>query len=328
MTEEQASLSRALACLHAGELVAIPTETVYGLAADASRAEAVAKIFALKGRPANHPLIVHLGHGDQAKDWAQSWPDRAVRLAACAWPGPLTLVLPRAARVPLAVTGGQESVALRVPAQPLTLRLLQAWGGGLAAPSANRFGRVSPTTAQHVRDEFGSDAPWILDGGACAVGVESTIVSLIHARPTLLRPGGVSVAQLEAWLGERLVLPEAADTLRVPGRLQAHYAPRTPMLALPLADWQACCAAQRPPEGAVLSWAPYAVPAGWAGLTLPGDAGAYAQGLYAAMRALDAEGHERLWVVPPPAHPDWLAVHDRLRRAVAAFDHALGTNDA
>jgi L-threonylcarbamoyladenylate synthase len=184
-----ANIAEAVAALRRGEVVGLPTETVYGLAADAGNADAVARIFALKGRPADHPLIVHIAGAEQLPAFCREVSPQALSLAQAFWPGPLTLILPRAASVPAAVTGGQDSVGLRCPAHPLALELLRAFGGGLAAPSANRFGRISPTTAAHVRSEFGAAVPIVLDGGECEVGIESTIVDLVSAQPRILRPG-------------------------------------------------------------------------------------------------------------------------------------------
>ncbi|MBS0394634.1 MAG: threonylcarbamoyl-AMP synthase, partial [Proteobacteria bacterium] len=218
-------IDRAVALLRAGELVAFPTETVYGLGADARNAAAIAKIYALKRRPAGHPLIVHLADAAQLPLWAAQVPAAAARLAARFWPGPLTLILPRAAGVADALTGGQDSVGLRVPAHPLAQALLRGFGGGVAAPSANRYGRVSPTHAAHVREEFGAEAPFILDGGECRVGLESTIVSLV-GEPLLLRPGGVALAELEDTIGP-LRRAAAGEGPRAPGTTAAHYAPAT-----------------------------------------------------------------------------------------------------
>jgi L-threonylcarbamoyladenylate synthase len=216
--------SAALA-LRQGKLVAFPTETVYGLGADAENVEAVARIFAVKGRPANHPLIVHIASLDELPRWASSVPDAAWRLARAYWPGPLTLLLPKAARVPAETTGGLPSVGLRVPAHPVALELLKRFGGGVAAPSANRFGRVSPTRAQHVREDLGEDVDVLLDGGDCSVGVESTILDLTHDAPVLLRPGGIAGQEIESLLGVKLSRHAAPD-VRAPGMLASHYAPR------------------------------------------------------------------------------------------------------
>ncbi|MBI1844800.1 MAG: threonylcarbamoyl-AMP synthase, partial [Actinobacteria bacterium] len=225
-TESSASsaIAGAVGVLRAGGLVAFPTETVYGLGADASNDEAVRRIFAVKGRPTDHPLIVHLGDADQLDAWAREIPSDARLLAAACWPGPLTLVLWRSSAVSDVVTGGRDSVGLRVPSHPVALELLRAFGGGVAAPSANRFGRVSPTTAAHVVADLGDDVDLVLDGGPCAVGVESTIVDLTGEAPMLLRQGGVSIETIEGVIG-RAVIATAEGPARAPGMLAAHYAP-------------------------------------------------------------------------------------------------------
>ncbi len=219
-----AILARAVELLRAGRLVAFPTETVYGLGADASNPDAVARIFEAKGRPADHPLIVHLAAADAIDAWAVDVPPLARTLAAACWPGPLTLVLRRSASVPDAVTGGLPTVGLRVPAHPVALRLLRAFGGGIAAPSANRFGTVSPTTAAHVRESLGDRVDLVLDGGPSTVGVESTIVDLSGDAPAILRPGGLPREVLEAIAGVPLPIREGGE-VRAPGMLAAHYAP-------------------------------------------------------------------------------------------------------
>lgn len=215
----------AAAALREGKLVAFPTETVYGLGADAQNVDAVARVFAVKGRPADHPLIVHIASAQELPRWATRIPDAAWRLGEAYWPGPLTLLLPKGPRVPSATTGGLDSVGLRVPAHPMALALLQSFGGGIAAPSANRFGRVSPTRAEHVREDLGDDVDFVLDGGPCRVGVESTIVDLTRDVPLLLRPGGVAAEELETLLGMKLARTAPAD-VRAPGMLASHYAPR------------------------------------------------------------------------------------------------------
>ncbi len=226
-------IARAAAILRAGGLVAFPTETVYGLGADASNASALRRMFAAKGRPSDHPVIVHLQAAEELTRWSREMPAIAQRLADRFWPGPLTLVLQRAAGVLDAVTGGQETVGLRVPAHPMARRLLQAFGGGIAAPSANRFGRVSPTTAQHVRDELGGAVDLILDGGACEVGIESTIVDLSTGAAILLRPGRISATAIEQVTGQP-VLSATSASPRASGTLAAHYAPTIPLrLATP-----------------------------------------------------------------------------------------------
>ena len=218
-------ITRAADALRAGRLVAFPTETVYGLGADASSPDAVHRLFAVKGRPADHPVIVHLGRRDQLGEWAREVPDTAAVLADAFWPGPLTLVVIRAAHVPDAVTGGLETVGLRVPDQPVASALLRAFGGGVAAPSANRFGRVSPTTAADVRADLGDDVDVVLDGGPCRVGIESTIVDCSRPEPAILRLGGVPREAIESKLAREVpLLTDGA--VRAPGTLLAHYAPR------------------------------------------------------------------------------------------------------
>ncbi|HKY00574.1 MAG TPA: L-threonylcarbamoyladenylate synthase, partial [Steroidobacteraceae bacterium] len=234
MLPRAAEIEEAVALLNAGELVAFPTETVYGLGADASNPAAVARIFAAKGRPTTHPLIVHLSGFAAARDWASELPGAAARLAEAFWPGPLTLVLPKSARVSAAVTGGQSSVALRAPAHPVARALLAAFGRGIAAPSANRYGRISPTRAADVREELGTSVALVLDGGDCEVGLESTIVACLGGRVTLLRPGSVSRSQIADVVGQ--VDDPAADAPRAPGRDRAHYAPGTPLSIVPAGE--------------------------------------------------------------------------------------------
>lgn len=309
---DSTAIDAAVAALRRGDVVGLPTETVYGLAADAENPDAVRRVFALKGRPADHPLIVHLPEAAAVDGWARGVPDGARRLMRAFWPGPLTLILPRGARASAIVTGGQDTVGLRVPAHPLARAVLHRFGGGLAAPSANRFGRTSPTTAQHVRDEFGDAVPVVLDGGECDVGIESTIVDCSGERLRVLRPGMITVAALEAVAGERVETAAREDSPRVPGALAAHYAPRTPMRLLPRAalerEWTSQAADVR-----VLAVG--ALPADARGVALPADARGYAHGLYAALRALDAAGAALLLVERPPEGDEWVAVHDRLGRA-------------
>ncbi len=311
-------VSEAARCLASGELVALPTETVYGLGADAVNERAVAKIFALKGRPADHPLIAHFADPDAIGQWAASVPEEARLLAAHFWPGPLTMILPRSARVPKIVTGGQDTVGLRCPSHPVAQALLTEFakiGSGLvAAPSANKFGHVSPTTAAHVRDEFGADL-FIVDGGACDVGLESTIVDLSRGRPVLLRPGAITREDIAHVLG---IEPRERDDAapRASGTLAAHYAPRTALMIVDAASLDvelarandvAVLALREPPGSArMTSW-----------ITAPFDAGRYAHDLYANLRKLDAAGAGRIVVEAPPSTPPWEAVNDRLRRAAA-----------
>lgn len=324
---DAALIARAAQVLAAGGLVAMPTETVYGLAADADQPAAVRAIFAAKGRPADHPVIVHVASADAIAAWARVVPTAATTLAAAFWPGPLTLVLKRSARAGDFVTGGQDTVGLRCPAHPWARALLAAHAGadhkGLAAPSANRFGRISPTTAQHVRDDLGEKpagvVDLILDGGACPVGIESTIVDLSGEAPRLLRHGSVSRAQLEAVLGA--AVPDAGgDAPRVSGRLKSHYAPRTPLELVAPADLPARLNALRDARVALLAPAATLLdaPAQVAKrLIAEADPEPYGRKLYAQLRELDAAGADIILVVTPPAAPAWAALNDRLARAAA-----------
>ena len=319
------TLEDALAALRRGEAIGLPTETVYGLAADASNPDAVRRIFALKGRPADHPLIVHVADAGQIDRWARDIPDAAHTLAAAFWPGPLTLILRKQPGVPDEVTGGQATVGLRCPDHPIALALLRAFDGGLAAPSANRFGHVSPTSAAHVRDELGAAVPVVLDGGDCQVGIESTILDLSGATPRILRPGRITRAQIEALIG-KVAEGSASDSPRASGTLDAHYAPRT---ALMLLSREAVAAEAREQEvmgkrTAVLALG--ALPAGLPGIALPADPDDYAHGLYAALRALDALGANLLLAERPPESAAWIAVNDRLRRSAAGAGAGI-TND-
>ena len=316
-TRSNPDLSEAVAALKAGRLVAIPTETVYGLAADARNPDAVRAVFALKGRPADHPLIVHIAGAAQIAEWASEVPPAAQALAERFWPGPLTLILKKRADVPDALTGGQDTVGLRCPDNALTLALLREFGGGLAAPSANRFGRISPTDAAHVREEFGDATPLVLDGGPCTVGIESTIVDLSRSPARILRHGRIGAEQLLPFLPD-LQSGTDAGSPRVSGNLDAHYAPRTPMRLADRADIESGLAH----DAVVLALG--ALPAGARGLALADEAHAYAQGLYAALRALDALSAAEIVVERPPQGAAWLAVNDRLRRAVTGSTLSAG----
>jgi L-threonylcarbamoyladenylate synthase len=306
-----AEVRRAAEILRAGGLVAFPTETVYGLGADAASATAVARLYAAKRRPADHPVIVHFACAADAFTWARDVPDQARLLAKQFWPGPLTLVLTRSAKAQDFVTGGQDSVGLRVPSHPVAHELLTLFKGGVAAPSANRFGRVSPTTAAHVRADLGADVDLVLEGGPSEVGIESTIVDLSRSAPVLLRPGRISRQQLESIIGK--VGEGSENSPRHSGGLERHYAPRTPARLVPTYDLDkeiarlkekvAVLAFSRPDER-VDYW-----------LRMPRDPHAYAQKLYGALRELDAAGCEEILVEMPPAAPEWAAVRDRLERA-------------
>jgi L-threonylcarbamoyladenylate synthase len=329
----QHDIEAAARLLEAGALVAFPTETVYGLGADAENPAAVARIYEAKGRPANHPLIVHLSPEADLRYWAQAIPPAADQLIAAFWPGPLTLILQRAAQIPDAVSGGQQSIGLRCPSHPVAQALLRAFKGGqggIAAPSANKFGHVSPTSAQHVRDEFADDDALIgaiLDGGRSEVGIESTILDLSRMDshgPVLLRPGAISASQIAAVIGRAPLAPDAAAP-RASGTLDAHYAPNTPVALAPAEECAALCA-QLSAAGrrvALIHRFPTELPdlpdlSGQA--RLPATAAGYAHDLYAALRAMDSVNADLILVATPPDEPAWLGVNDRLRRA--AFDSA------
>ena len=335
--EDPQAVEQAADRLAAGELVAFPTETVYGLGARADDDAAVAKIFAAKGRPTDHPLIVHVSDAAQARRFAAAWPALAERLAAAFWPGPLTLIVPRAPGLAAAAAGGQDTIGLRCPAHPLAHALLAAAAQrgvhGVAAPSANRFGRISPTTAAHVQSEFG-DALTVLDGGPCAVGIESAIVDCSRGTPVLLRPGSLARDALAAAAGEPLA-DRDADAPRASGTLEAHYAPQAMLRLMPaaalrdaLAVWTAAQAeakargaepAPAAPRLAVYSRTVRAPPAaGLVARTMPDAPRAAAYPLFAVLRELDALGVALIWVEQPPAGADWDGVRDRLQRAAAA----------
>jgi len=318
MLPDPARIEEAAALLNAGELVAFPTETVYGLGADARNPAAVARIFAAKGRPASHPLIVHVSGLAAAREWIAELPDAAKRLAEAFWPGPLTLVLPKAAGVSEGVTGGQPTVALRAPAHPVARALLAAFGGGIAAPSANRYGRISPTRAADVREELGDRVALVLDGGDCEVGLESTIVACLGGRVTLLRPGGVSRSQLRDVVGE--VVDADADSPRAPGRDRSHYAPCTPVSLVDSArlrpELERALASGEKIAVLARSAAPVASDRlVWRRLAeRPAEFG---RALYATLRELDRAGAARILVEDVPADEPWAAIADRLRRAAA-----------
>ena len=323
-----AVIDRAVALLKAGQLIGLPTETVYGLAADANNPDAIAKIFVAKGRPADHPLIVHLGADDLLNNYARDIPDAAWALAEAFWPGPLTLILKKAPGVPDTVTGGQDTVGVRIPGHPIALALLRAFaeacptGGGLAAPSANKFGRISPTAAAHVATELGDAVALVLEGGDCQVGIESTIVDLTRGAPVILRPGVIIAEQIELVLGQPLAVNSVAAELdvqaapRVSGSLASHYAPHTPLTVLELADIDqklavARCAAivrDVPELSATLRQHEDVV-------VLANQPARYAHDFYRILRELDAKHYAHLYVQDLPDTPDWLAVRDRLGRA-------------
>ena len=313
----QAELEAAVDALRDGELVAFPTETVYGLGANASNPAAVRKVFELKGRPPSHPVIVHIDQKKYLKRWVRELTPAAEKLADAFWPGPLTLVLPRGESVHDEVTGGQDSVAIRIPSHPMAQQLLDAFGGGIAAPSANRFGRLSATRAEHVQDEFGDAVKVILDGGECQVGLESTIVSCLDDSVRLLRPGQITLGSLRATVGEVLIGPDNSAP-RVPGSLAAHYAPATPLTIVPGGELDAL--AESLSEGgqriAVLALRlPLKTYQYVTWVNAGNRAQAFGHDLYANLRALDKAGCARILVQEVPGDERWDAIRDRIARA-------------
>jgi L-threonylcarbamoyladenylate synthase len=309
------AVRRAVEILRAGGLVAFPTETVYGLGADAANPAAVARLYAAKRRPADHPVIVHFADARRAFAWARDVPEAAHKLAARFWPGPLTLILKRSPKAKHFVTGGQDTVALRVPSHPVAQELLREFGDGVAAPSANVFGHISPTTAAHVREDLAAEVDWVLEGGASEVGIESTIVDLSGAAPVLLRPGHIRLEEIETVLSCRLE-PKSVESPRHSGGLERHYAPRTPatLVAAHALDAQI---AQLGARVAVLAFSrPDERVARW--IRMPRDPAGYAQRLYSALRELDAARCAAILIESPPDSPGWAAVLDRLRRAASA----------
>jgi L-threonylcarbamoyladenylate synthase len=310
----KSEIARAAEILRAGGLVAFPTETVYGLGADASNEKAVARLYAVKARPPDHPVIVHFGSAGQAFSWARDVSTAAKELAERFWPGPLTLILRRSAQAKDFITGGQDTVGLRVPSHPVSQELLRVFGSGIAAPSANRFGLVSPTTAAHVREDLGAEVDLVLEGGPSEVGIESTILDL-SGNAVLLRPGAISKSELENVL-KSPVTEKTVSSPRHSGGLERHYATRTPARMVPahaldreitrLEHRVAVLAFSRPDER-VDYW-----------LRMPRDPEAYAKRLYAALRELDTAGCEQILVEAPPEASEWAAVRDRLQRACAA----------
>lgn len=317
---DQEGLQRAGEVLRAGGLVAFPTETVYGLGAHALNGAAVEGIFRAKGRPSYNPLIVHVGDAAAARALATAWPEAAERLARAFWPGPLTLVLPKRPDVPDVVTAGLPSIALRVPAHPVALALLREAALPVAAPSANRSMQVSPTTAAHVARSLGDRVDLIVDGGATPLGIESTVLDLTGPEVVLLRPGTLTVPELEAVLGAPLAFPAPAGAAeaprRSPGMLDRHYAPRAPVRLLPAAELTSAArehAARGERTGALLLGAPEAAIAH--PVRMAGSAAGYASHLYAALHMLDELACDVILVERPPAAPEWAGINDRLRRA-------------
>jgi L-threonylcarbamoyladenylate synthase len=319
---DEVLIAAAARALEQGALVAFPTETVYGLGADAENPAAVAAIYAAKGRPQDHPVIVHLAPEADLDYWAAAIPGEARQLAAAFWPGPLTMILKRAAHIPAAVSGGQDTLGLRCPSHPVAIALLRAFKGGkggIAAPSANKFGNVSPTTAQHVRDEFGADGriAMVLDGGQSQVGIESTIVDLSRLAshgPVLLRPGHISAEAIAAVIDRLPVAPDAAAP-RASGTLASHYAPHTPVAMQDSATLKATLARlnQAGRKVALIHYSE--LPGAHAEARLPASPDGFAHALYASLRAMDGAGADLILVEAPPRGDAWLGVNDRLRRA-------------
>jgi L-threonylcarbamoyladenylate synthase len=317
---DSVDIDAAAAILRRGGLVAFPTETVYGLGADAANVDALARLYLVKGRPADHPVIVHIAAGADLTEYAREVPDVARALARAFWPGPLTIVLPkRADRVADAATGGRPTVGLRVPDHPVALALLDAFGGGVAAPSANRFGRVSPTTADHVRADLGADVDFVLEGGPSRVGVESTIVDVTGAAPLVLRVGGISATAIEAVIGAPLARRDQGE-IAAPGTLASHYAPTTRVeivAASALAARAEALVASGRRVGVLALEAPDDLAPAVVVLDPPADVDEYAHVLYARLRAADAAELDVLLAVLPPAAGVGAAVRDRLHRAAA-----------
>ena len=328
--------------VRAGGLVGLPTETVYGLGADADNPSAVAKIFNAKGRPSDHPLIVHVANASLVSRFASDVPPFAQRLIDTFWPGPVTLILPRRPDVAAAAAGGQDSIGLRCPSHPVAQALLQSLleprpGGapavyGIAAPSANQFGRVSPTTAQHVQAEFGEDL-LILDGGPCEVGIESTIIDCSRTAPVLLRPGSLTLAQLSAACGQRVLSPDEplAQVVQAPrasGTLESHYAPRAKVRLMETKALQAALDLlgadldnKNDGKPHIATWSRAILRSKSARILrrrMPDDAAATAQQLFAVLREFDAQGVKLIWIETPPDAPEWEGVRDRLTRASAS----------
>lgn len=328
-----AAVNEAVATLRRGDLVGLPTETVYGLAADADQPAAVAKVFAAKERPADHPLIVHVAGATQqqwrtaVEHYAHSVPDFAWALMEAFWPGPLTVILPRRPEVGAAAAGGQDSIGLRCPSHPVAQALLQAGQHagvyGVAAPSANRFGRVSPTTAAHVHDEFhdrlSDEALLILDGGACPVGIESTIIDASRGRPVLMRPGMIGLAELERVAGQPMGLRDGAAP-RASGTLESHYAPNARVRLMSAQDIQSALDVMGADARHIAIYSRSPVHSGsthvqWRAMASRADA--CAQELFAVLRELDQPHTKLIWVENPPDSPEWDGVRDRLQRAAA-----------
>lgn len=326
--EQPDQISTAVRILCEGGTVAFPTETVYGLGADVTNPDAINKIYKIKQRPIDHPLIVHISSISHLQYWAQTIPESAWKLASHFWPGPLTLILQRSRHISDRVTGGQDTVGLRIPAHPVALALLNALGPdkALAAPSANRFGRISPTTAAHVQEELGSRIDMILDGGACEVGLESTIISFHGQSPLILRPGGIALSALESLLDSPVMLAHNVNQIvRTSGSLPAHYAPATPLRIFSTAhiEVEAGALAAQGLRVLIIRWSDIDKSQPLDSLIqqfcMPADPIPYGKQLYARLREFDQATFDYILVEAPPDHPAWLAITDRLQRASYHF---------
>lgn len=321
-------ITAAIACLQKGDVVAFPTETVYGLGADISHPQAIQKIFDIKGRPTNHPLIVHFARLAELEFWAEYVPAAALTLAEQFWPGPLTLILPKSKHIPYSVTGGQDTVGLRIPSHPVALKLLEKLGSykAIAAPSANRFGFVSPTSAEHVKKEFGDRIDIILDGGSCEIGLESTIVSCINEKVTILRPGGIQITSIEDALKQKVIVRSHSDSIRTPGSLTSHYATATPLeiCERKLLFSRSATLLQQGVRTAVIV---RTIQEDFIQNTqdklhyvlMANDPIEFGKNLYATLRKLDNENFQQILIEAPPHNPEWLAISDRLHRASHVF---------
>jgi len=334
-TDLKKQITAAVASLHQGDIAAFPTETVYGLGADISSPQAIQKIFDIKGRPPDHPLIVHFARLTELEFWAEDVPETARILARHFWPGPLTLILPKSKHIPYSVTGGQDTVGLRIPRHPVALKLLEELGSykAIAAPSANRFGFVSPTSAEHVRKEFGNRIDIILDGGSCEVGLESTIVSCIDEEITILRPGGIQVSSIENILKQKILVRSYGSSIRTSGSLTSHYATTTPLeichsesLLLRSTTLQ-----QQGIRTAIIIRSAHKdfiqdTKHKFHYILMANDPMEFGKDLYATLRKLDNGDFQQILVEAPPDNPEWLAVSDRLRRASHSF-HQININN-
>ena len=327
---DDAAIKRATKLLQQGRLVAFPTETVYGLGADASNPAAINRIFKAKGRPTDHPLIVHILNMESLNDWALNVPESAKKLAAHFWPGPLALVLNKKPDVPFEVTGGQNTIALRIPDHPVALELLRAFDGGIAAPSANRFCRISPTLASHVEEELGESVDMILDGGACGVGVESTIVDLSGDTPRLLRPGHITQQQIEAVLQKKIIVVDNSkpskqsnnSEVRVPGMMALHYAPETIAVLCPgelLTNIIRTLNIQNKKIGLLAYQFNPSENRRMHLLCMPEQSDDYAKTLYTSLRDLDSQQLDIILIEQPPQTEAWKAINDRLFKATINY---------